>query len=144
MVSAMKPSEAILLGSTQYRAVPGQLFTPPDGACVWGMALAAVGAKQLVSSCNDLAPVYGLWPWTFQKGSVPCGCPCFHINYARVIAHLFDRHVATAYWTLEQLVDWVRSVEPESNAIRTPQECQINAAQQCVLRREARAEFVCR
>jgi hypothetical protein len=66
------------------------------------------------------------WPWlhTWIKGA--CSCPSWATvgTISQAIAHLFDAHVMqdkryqdlsakNEPWTMEQLIDWVRSVEPD-------------------------------
>ena len=44
-------------------------------------------------------------------------CCRSHVTYGcyySTIAHIFDYHVmTTGQWTLDQLIDWIRSVEPD-------------------------------
>lgn len=58
------------------------------------------------------------WPWIDnQLAHVPCGCKGWDrylsANYMTAIIHVFACHVATKEWTLEQLVAWIASVEPQ-------------------------------
>jgi hypothetical protein len=76
------------------------------------MALAANGT--LLKGHN----VYKSWPWVSKPLlNLPCGClhkDDFADGANGTIAHLFDRHVfEKCDWTLDQLIDWVRSVEPQ-------------------------------
>jgi hypothetical protein len=107
----MRLSDAILLGSTAVEPAFGfecKSKSPPRG-CALGMGLYAVGR-------------FGDWsdrvfPWL--KRPLPqekslCRCCRREYSYGRSIAHIFDWHVhIDKTWTLEQLCDWVRSVEPE-------------------------------
>jgi len=111
----MRLSEAILLGSTLLRPVAGDLELPSDRGAL-GMAERAVGAG------------WSYWPWLLtMRVATPCRCPFQPLPAAWVVTHLFGCHVAEEFldsfrnrgwvrsderWTLEQLVDWVRSVEP--------------------------------
>ncbi len=121
----MRLSEAILLGSSIVQPNPGVLLGEWDGivfGCALGMACKAENLT--VSNPKKLDPVTEHWPWTLaqisQRDRDFCECiaPEMRINSAQFIAHVFDCHLATTYfplepaWTLEQLVDWVRSVEP--------------------------------
>ena len=61
------------------------------------------------------APTY---PWASKESLVHCPVCCrprvTYGCYYSVIAHIFDYHVmTTGQWTLDQLIDWVRSVEPD-------------------------------
>ena len=112
---AMRLSQAILLGSTLLRPVAGDLELPGDCGAL-GMAERAVGAG------------WSYWPWLLtMRLAAPCRCPFQPLPAAWVVTHLFGCHVAEEFldsfrnkgwvrsddrWTLEQLVDWVRSVEP--------------------------------
>jgi len=66
------------------------------------------------------------YPWVYQKMDGPCGCSDQY-NFSlekpavtHIIAHIFDEHIFGAKdWTLERLVDWVRSVEPEEKTEAT-------------------------
>jgi hypothetical protein len=122
----MRLSEAILLGSSVVKPEPGYLLTEWRGenqGCALGMACKAENIAVLHPT--DLTPIYAHWPWTLHSWHAN-RCLCrdiipFH-NAAQLIAHMFDWHVfddqfrdtprIQPVWTLEQLVDWVRSVEP--------------------------------
>lgn len=118
----MRLSEAILLGSTSVKSTPGTLLeTYPDGGtygCALGMACFAESVAVPFDSWTGLGPVYENWRWLYDRHQIPCGCTRFggeDMPAAVVIAHMFDYHVSgklAPNWTLEQLVDWVRSVEP--------------------------------
>jgi hypothetical protein len=115
----MKLSDAILLGSTMIKPLAGKHLSPDgDEGCAWGMVDMATGGRAfrdlLVMAANFLA-------------ELPCGCTDEWIigsgmnvqrresmnNLSAIIVHLFNYHVMTRKdWTLERLVDWVRSVEP--------------------------------
>jgi hypothetical protein len=70
--------------------------------------------------------VEGVWgKWTLEVVRRPC--KCFWLFVPRkmrvkdIIAHLFDYHVMEKKnWTLDQLVDWVREVEPNEPARPEP------------------------
>jgi hypothetical protein len=117
----MRLSEAILLGSTMLRPMA---FTQNDGkgsGCALGMAA--------IAGLGDSA--WGKDTYDGWASSAPAVAPCGHKEYLQkfcddsdghlqpiktvtsVIAHIFNEHVmGDGSWTLEQLVDWVRSVEP--------------------------------
>jgi hypothetical protein len=133
----LRLSEAILAGSTLVKAKSGAEAYPDGSGCARGMALEAVGKRQI---CVEFATfqetrylTYALqsenfeevWPWTKIVMVVPfckclwwCLCDESHkISVSAMIQHIFDWHVMDRLdgrvWTLEQLVDWVRSVEPQ-------------------------------
>ncbi len=104
----MRLSEAILLGRvTMHKTFPGHL----DG-CALGMAANARGILR------DYLTISTEWPWLNERRRPPCGCNLSanegtFLTTTRCITHLFDSHVVRNFsWTFEQLVDWVRSVEP--------------------------------
>jgi hypothetical protein len=117
----MRLSEAIALGSlTMEKWKAGYL----DG-CALGMAANAVGCQR------DYDRLVEKWPWIGGTQRMML-CPvssCQHVGYGKnsdsvmnlpictnvmacMIAHIFDYHVMKNDWKLEQLVDWVRSIEP--------------------------------
>ncbi len=127
----MRLSEAILLGSLVVKPARGILLQPcfddTERGCALGMA--AKAENLAILDDNGLDPIYDHWPWTFWEGpTCPVNsCFCLRNNMAfktvaLFIAHIFDCHIRadnplslpTLYpeWTFEQLVDWVRSVEP--------------------------------
>ena len=116
----MRAAEAMILGSTLIRGVPYTTDDSHGGGCALGMIGAATGRQG--GWWMDHSK---LWS-TIQK--IPCPCvsafglttpfggrvvPC-----AGAVAHLYNEHVHGDHtWTLEQLADWVESVDP------TPREC---------------------
>jgi hypothetical protein len=120
----MRLSEAILLGSATLTATPYRVMDGDGGGCALGMGFCAVGARtewEAVAMSRK-----GQWIWLKEPftDSVPCGCPDDNAwlgmaraigkyDHRAVLAHIFNEHVCgDNTWTLEQLVDWVRSVEP--------------------------------
>jgi hypothetical protein len=124
-MTRMLMSDAIALGACVIRAVP-YTIGQDDYGCAVGMATyAAKGMQDSAGSC---------WPWAAKKLEtvMPCGCDSMRyppndpakrgaypiLVYSDAIAHLFNEHVmdhehtGKASWTLEQLIDWVREVEP--------------------------------
>src|SRR5579863_7372349 len=81
--------------------------------CALGMALAANGVERVWSRAEEL------WPWAHEVRfeSSPCGCGYFSemtLSAVDIIMHIFDSHVRGnpnlhREWTLDQLIDWVRS-----------------------------------
>lgn len=116
----MRLSEKIALGSLMLRPVPGILNDGHGGGCAFGMAKAA-----------DSAYVDKAWLTEIHEDVLPCDCGkdkslvmggmCTLLprswsarDYTNAIVHIFNYHVATKKdWTIDQLCDWVRSVEPD-------------------------------
>lgn len=108
----MKLSEAIFLGSTTMQCRGGGGRGVATAGCALEMALSAVGRSDLPWTSTD-----SVWPWLQQPAQSNCHCiDLVAVNtYFEVVWHLFDTHVIDGAWpamTLEQLCDWVRSVEP--------------------------------
>lgn len=115
----MKMSDAIATGRVLIKPKRGTIGDGLEG-CALGMAEAAVFGdwglgRESYQREDELAQE---WPFMNKKTSYPCGC-IWTINPVEVIAvivHIFDDHVMRANnnenWTLDQLIDWVRSVEP--------------------------------
>jgi hypothetical protein len=109
----MRLSDAIALGRTLKKPVRGMMGIGTNHGCALGMADAGVGGAKFG---NEFATELCTWPWLSGNTRLPCGCRSrrgFSSNHAGIIAHLFDEHVFEKEdWTLDQLIDWVRSVEP--------------------------------
>lgn len=116
----MKISEAMAIGSTFITPLAGiYLNRSKTGGCAWGMVdrAAPTEVERMIERARDTRIV-----------ALPCGCkpdeavlgPCLYpmpaacfCNLADVIVHLFNDHVMTRKdWTLNQLIDWVRTAEP--------------------------------
>ncbi len=120
-----------MLGSTILKPMAGVRISA-DGVsgCALGMAEVAVGYKRKI---RDDAQLEGKYPWLERKyRDFPCKCRGFgRDNVVGIIEHLFDAHVMeengkaftqagdVERWTLAQLVDWVRSVEPKPRVKKT-------------------------
>ena len=103
----MRLSDAIALGRTLVNPMRGFLLDDAKkNGCALGMGLMGCGSEK-----RNVAEE---WPWTANwADSFPCGCARTD-SMGKVIAHIFDEHVCDKpqSWTLDQLIDWVRSVEP--------------------------------
>jgi hypothetical protein len=124
----VKLSEAIQLGRTVIRPVSGIQDDGRGGGCAIGMGLKANGvqpSRRPVVDGDFTSPeeketfeaAIGAWPWLGATISIPCSYPCIlsghPASYANAIAHIFGSHVfGKADWTLNQLVEWIQSVEP--------------------------------
>lgn len=103
----MKLSDAIALGRTLKSPRAYTLGIGEDGGCAIGMGLAAVDEH------GSWPAVMTRWPWLTNQRELPCGCNEGVGCSASAIVHVFDFHVyEKCDWTLDQLIDWVRSVEP--------------------------------
>ena len=90
-------------------------------ACAIPMALNAVGISSAGEDVFDrlITPYHTLtdyWPWLCGK---QIECPWCHTDIgggaimgAAVVFHPFDHHVSNGEITLEQMCDWIRSIEP--------------------------------
>lgn len=112
----MKISTAMALGRTMIMPLAGvHLSTDQKMGCALGMVQIA-------------AP--SLWQDTFMRArhtlvTTPCTCEMGHVggmawdmirrtnSLNETIIHLFNHHVMVKKdWTMDQLIDWVASVEP--------------------------------
>lgn len=107
MENRMQVSEAILLGSTMLKPVPYIRNDGSGGGCALGMAEIAVDGAE--SGIERTA----MGKWLLGISLFPCVCGLIS-PYNVLIAHIFNEHVCKdKTWTIEKLVDWVRSVEPK-------------------------------
>lgn len=118
----MKMSLAMALGRTMIKALAGTRSNGDGYGCALGMAEAAISKTDTWSASEHV------WPWILSPvGPLPCGCTgrvmgsgCNYESYdgspvvsVKSIVHLFNYHVMTKKdWTLDQLIDWIASVEP--------------------------------
>ena len=109
----MKLSEAIMLGVG--------LIPEPNGndvsACAIGMALMASGAHRPETRDDaGIGKAYRAfsrkWPWVIYASYTCPRCPRI-MHASQIIWHPFDTHVMIdKNMTIEQLADWVASIEP--------------------------------
>jgi hypothetical protein len=123
----MKLSEAILLGSTILTPkAGGQHFAEDQSGCALGMAAIARGctfrpAYSFAEEDRRSLGTEGVWgDWVLNVVPRPCACWRFWIprelRIKDTITHIFDYHIMRKRnWTLEQLVAWVQTVEPEEH-----------------------------
>lgn len=99
----MKLSEAMMLGSSTCKMVPADW-----NSCALGAAANAVGipfAKDHTEESARIDAMIKYWPWLYDdKGYTQE----FHTIWAT-----FDDRVCKGLMTYEQLVDYVKSIEPE-------------------------------
>ncbi len=121
----MKLSEAIMLGSAVITPNPGGILHDDGSGCALGMALEAAGKARYVDVISGLPKtiaffrnrdtIRSLWPWLRRDFPVPCACSRNSWSTGfNLITHLFDDHVfGRGDWTLDRLVSWIHSVEPQ-------------------------------
>lgn len=106
----MKLSEAMMLGSTTCKMVPGDW-----NSCALGCAGNAVGIPQIErlhpeQSTDGRSPwLIEYWPWLQFDEALPGMAS----DQCITIWKMFDSKVCSGAMTLEQLADYVRSVEPD-------------------------------
>jgi hypothetical protein len=104
----MRLSEAIALGSLTMEKWKAHDLDH----CALGMAANAVGCQRQYERIVDK------WPWVGQwRGICPIlGCVAGNVYGTHpmicIIPHIFDEHVMAGNFTMEQLIDFVRSIEP--------------------------------
>jgi hypothetical protein len=116
----MRLSQAIALGRTLCSPVPATQDDLNGGGCALGMGARALGLKFFHGySLNEIN-----YPTLRNRVEMPCSCDLPRGDYwygtlGGAIAHFFNEHVFGAKdWTLDQLIDWVRSVEPAEETPR--------------------------
>jgi len=119
----MRLSEAIRLGSLcMERPAGGDTRT-----CAIGMALLALGKQPLgpqEHGNQDYHMLISVYPWL--KDMCPkCPWCCFSVTGTELIFHPFDWHVMDPLnpspITIEQLCDWIATLEPEEAATEAPE-----------------------
>lgn len=99
----MRLSEAINLGSTTVKMEPANI-----SCCALGAACNAVGISD---DADRYSAMRARWPWLNSGGYVTAdGYSC---RAATAIYTRFDENVCGGEMTLEQLIDYVRSIEPD-------------------------------
>lgn len=110
-------SEAIALGRTIIKPIVGGCETaggiPGENGCVLDMAVAAVGGRTWHDAIS-------YWSWLGEQNpdanTVSTMGPTFYWS----IIHKFDRDVMLrGDMTLDQLIDWVRSIEPQESSVES-------------------------
>jgi hypothetical protein len=117
----MQLSTAIFMGRhTIERPIPGCI-----DACAIPMALNSIGVKMDFSSSETVWMCYRAmgehWPWLnkMEGNSFPfCESGGFNTHFGAgssvcgLVPHVFDFHVSEGQITLEQMCDFIRSIEP--------------------------------
>ena len=126
---AMRLSDAIAMGRVLVIPRPEVILIDREHGCALGMGLAGSGFLATDFDIRGTKPYEALvknWPWLeSEAGSVPCQCGflgrTWHFD---VIGHIFDSHVVgDGRWTLDQLIDWIRSVEPAEDCESKETDC---------------------
>ncbi len=134
----MRYSTALGLGSVILKWVAGTTNDGHGGGCALGMiykggkTATELGqlSAQLPCDCDLSRPIMG-------SG---CGPAWYHgiCTLDHAIIHLFNYHVMTKKdWSMEKLIDWVRSVEPadpkeDANATAAAASCE-ETAERCAV-----------
>lgn len=113
----MKISTAMALGRTMIRSLAGQHLTyDQSSGCAWGMVnVAAPTAYQEMFERTRMLEVKPPCECTglVVGGGMRLISDCEIEFFGNAIVHLFNDHVMTKKdWTMDQLIDWVASVEP--------------------------------
>lgn len=113
----MKISTAMALGRTMIKPLAGIFLNPAkDSGCAWGMACLAAPSHfnsfLIRAECCEVRLPCKCNGWVIGGSMRP-----YHAgeadNLRDCIVHLFNYHVMTRKdWTMDQLIDWVASVEP--------------------------------
>lgn len=113
----MRLSEAIMLGATTCQPKAGDM-----NVCVYGMALNANGVPlaALNYQWDRYLEAARLWPWVYQSRPMPL-IPFTAL--ASTVWSMFDNEVCAGKLTLEQLADYVRSIEPDCDCNRFNCDC---------------------
>ena len=126
----MRLSEAIIRGRVLLTPSPGR-FVDDTGTsgCVMGMAAIGADAPVVLSAASSLKNVVASevirqsWPWLlrFRRYELLCGCKIpnrrlgltgWRYRALDVIIHTFDEHIGDSQTGIEELIEWVRRVEP--------------------------------
>lgn len=114
----MRLSEAIILGSATCKLEPRNI-----DSCALGSALNAMGIPPQAVPAD--VPVYRylelrrLWPWLSEEGGLEAPLT----STAWKIFRLFDCDVCDGTMTLDQLADYVCSIEPDCDCCRFECDC---------------------
>jgi|ERR1700683_4408 len=118
--------EAIALGRMILKPKFGYFNDRQGNGCALGMAEVALGYSLIQRELLDAT-----YPW-LRKTAVPLPCQCdsrrgfgsSRLSADIVVAHIFDYHVVLVAvdpkWTMEELIDWVKQIDP-TIALDSPQ-----------------------
>jgi len=111
----MRLSDAIATG----RVLVPQLEQGEMRGCALGMALLAVGRNAAEIHLLGYEYVVETWPWLKSAPAHCSSCEYWNttMHGAAKVWLPFDTHVMSdKTMTLDQLIDWVRSIEPQEEA----------------------------
>jgi hypothetical protein len=125
----MKLSEQIRLGSLVLPGMDGEYFhfgenRQPNAGCALGMAAFSMGARTSSEAIEFLKGI------ALLEDRLERPCDCIRkseqpVKIFEVIIHLFDFHVCfVCDWTLDRLIAWVESIEPQEIAAPVNQEAE--------------------
>lgn len=122
----MQLSESMGMGRVLLKPRPFLLLTDDGtGGCALGMAGKATGTQCTFDGIAER------WPWLVDVFKTP-QCPVCqepYVAYFILIGHIFDHHVMVQKdWNFDQLIDWVRSVEPPEETATESYPVQIEQA----------------
>lgn len=134
----MRSSEALILGSVMLKAHPGSVYIRDKGrefGCAIGMIAAGSGHLKELQDGNLILP-----GWMYEEVILPCQCGGFTKHRIEaIVMHLFDNHVfrhtgdhfdvdgkQLEKWTLDQIADWLYSIEPKE--LPAPKEAEVQVA----------------
>jgi hypothetical protein len=149
----MKLSDAIVRGRVFLAPMPGR-FVDDTGTsgCIMGMAAMGADAPVVLSAASSLKNVVASevirmrWPWLlrFRRYQLLCACKIPNRRFGLtgwryraldIIIHTFDEHIANSQSGMEQLIEWVRRVEPRDPLQQTFERIPVNnravAAEAC-------------
>lgn len=117
----MKLSEAMMLGSATCKMVAGDW-----NSCALGAAANAIGIPQskVLFGVGRGHAIRAAWPWLETRQ------PSELLSISEIVFR-FDNEVCEGKMTFEQLVDYVRSIEPECGECNRF-ECTCKATPECV------------
>jgi hypothetical protein len=101
-------SHAVMTGST-LKKLTSCFYLDNECACLMGMGFVAAGLGS-TSGNWSFEKLYAQWPWL--KEEVPDPRQPGHTTLPKFVINWWAVEVRLGLATLEQAVDWIRSVEP--------------------------------
>lgn len=114
-ICTMRLSDAIAMG----RVLVSELKAGSMDGCVLGMAAKAIGTPTSGNMGDCFSKLERQWPWL--RNEVPEGVVSTAGNWTGAIWYRFDIEVMIERTlTLDQLIDWVRTIEPPETVGAAP------------------------
>jgi hypothetical protein len=130
----MKFAETMLLNAKFHGLLAYKRIDANDNRCALGLVEQQTPSAYMMSNCAE-----SMFPWLWNSCNQPCDCMCDRhtsliqgapTKVVQIIAHVFNEHVMknhgggincpeAAQWTIEQLADWINSVDPTPVEIPT-------------------------